>query len=90
MTLLDFEELASYWAEYPPLHVLVGAYLGAGKAMRERASSASARSSRVRGLGVDSVLAELGPGFGAGDVHAGLAPVVLDFAELRRRSNAGG
>jgi len=32
------------------------------------------------------MLARLGPGFGAGDVHAGLTPVVLDFAELHRRS----
>src|SRR5437870_2109079 len=28
----------------------------------------------------------LGPGFRAGDVHGGLTPVVLDFAELRRQA----
>jgi hypothetical protein len=33
-----------------------------------------------------SLLAQLGPGFGAGDVNAGLSPVILDFAELRLRS----
>jgi hypothetical protein len=30
-----------------------------------------------------SLLAQLGPGFGAGEVNAGFSPVVLDFAELR-------
>jgi hypothetical protein len=43
---------------------------------------------RETGSDLPSVLAELGPGFGAGDVHAGLAPVVLDFAELQRRAEA--
>ena len=31
MTLLDFEELAAYWAEHPPLHLLMAAYLGVDK-----------------------------------------------------------
>jgi len=38
---------------------------------------------------LEVLLAELGPGFGPGDVHAGLTPVVLDFTELRRRAGAG-
>ena len=33
---------------------------------------------------VGAILAELGPRIAAGDVHAGFAPVVLDFAELKR------
>jgi hypothetical protein len=38
-----------------------------------------------RNLDIGAVLAELGSGFAGGDVHLGLAPVVLDFAELKRR-----
>ena len=34
MTLFDFEELTKYWAEHPPLHIMVAAYLGAGKQHR--------------------------------------------------------
>jgi hypothetical protein len=39
MTLFDFEELAAYWAEHPPVHILVGAYLGIGKDTRKPAPS---------------------------------------------------
>jgi hypothetical protein len=84
MTLFDFEELTKYWAEHPPLHILVGAYLGVGKNRRPTASD-PATSRGTAGSNLEAVLAELGPGFGAGDVHAGLTPVVLDVAELRRR-----
>jgi hypothetical protein len=38
----------------------------------------------ARGPEVVHLLAELGPSFARGDVHAGLNPVVLDFNELRR------
>jgi hypothetical protein len=46
MTLLDFEELTSYWAEHPPVHILVAAYLGIGskKIAGCRASDASGRT----------------------------------------------
>jgi len=92
MTLLDFEELAAYWAEHPPVHILVAAYLDAGRAKRaripldtpqERSSGPGSGAASDAG----SILAELGSGFGSGDVHAGLAPVVLDFNELRRRTS---
>ena len=85
MTLFDLEELTAYWAEHPPLHILVGAYLGIGKHRRKGESSAPESQRTAANSDMAALLAELGPGFGAGDVHAGLAPVVLDFSELQRR-----
>jgi hypothetical protein len=89
MTLFDFEELTAYWAEHPPLHILVGAYLGVGKRRRQRMLWPSGSPSLHPDSDLEALLAELGPGFEAGDVHAGLAPVVLNFTELRRRAKAG-
>jgi hypothetical protein len=88
MTLFQVEELASYWADHPPLYLLVGAYLGFGKETHKRMPSTSIASGGRGAADLSSVLARLGPRFGAGDVHAGLTPVVLDFAELRRRTTA--
>jgi len=88
MTLFDFEELTAYWVEHPPVHILVGAYLGVGKYQRTRIHSAGSNPGRETGSEIQALLAELGPGFGAGDVHAGLPRVVLDFAELRRRARS--
>jgi hypothetical protein len=85
MTLFDFEELTAYWVEHPPVHILVGAYLSVGKHQRKRAPSTGSNP----GSDIQALLAELGPGFGAADVHAGLPGVVLDFAELRRRARSG-
>ncbi len=89
MTLLDFDELAAYWTEHPPLHILVGAYFGVDRDKHKRGIAAFTKSCHVTGSDLESVLAELGPGFGTGDIHAGLAPVVLDFDQLRRRTRAG-
>jgi hypothetical protein len=94
MTLIDVGELTAYWAEHPPLHMLMAAYLGMGKEKRPRkppALSGEAPSKFVNKMGPDipSLLAELGPGFGSGDIHVGLAPAVLDFTELRRRAATG-
>jgi hypothetical protein len=86
MTLFQVEELTSYWARHPPLHLLVAAYLGVGKDRRAQMPPASFEREQRPHPDAVSVLARLGPGFGAGDVHAGLTPAVLDFAELRRRS----
>jgi hypothetical protein len=87
MTLLDVEELTSYWAEHPPVHILVAAYLGLNGQKRTRipAKTSSRRGDRT-GSDAGSLLAELGPGFASGDVHGGLASVELDFAELRRKA----
>jgi len=86
MTLFDLEELTAYWAEHPPLHILVGAYLGIGKHRRKGESSAPQTQRTAANSDMAALLAELGPGFGAGDVHAGLALAVLDFSELQRRA----
>ena len=86
MTLFQIEELTSYWAHHPPLHLLIAAYLGVGKnktrGCRQTAMGRGPRPSSDS----SSLLAQLGPGFGAGEVNAGLSPVVLDFAELRLRA----
>ncbi len=92
MTLLEVEELTRYWIEHPPLHLMVAAYLGLGKGSGSPARSKIVahdplvRGPLVRGAKseVGAILAELGPRIAAGDVHAGFAPVVLDFAELKR------
>ena len=84
MTLFQVEELASYWARHPPLHLLLAAYLGFGN-HKQRSTPLEATGEGERsGSDVRSMLAQLGPGFTAGDVHASLSPVILDFAELRR------
>jgi hypothetical protein len=86
MTLFQIEELTSYWAQYPPVHLLVAAYLGVGKSKSVRMPPTSmGRGQRPRSDS-SSLLAQLGPGFGAGEVDAGLSPVLLDFAELRLRA----
>jgi len=86
MTLYQVEELTSYWAEHPPLHLLAAAYLGAGKDRRPQMLAAPFAREQRPESDAGSMLARLGPGFSVGDVHAGLAPVVLDFVELSRRS----
>jgi hypothetical protein len=84
MTLLDVEELTRYWINHPPLHLMVAAYLGVGKRTRF-GSLAPASPVSAKNVNISAVLAELGSGFAGGDVHLGLAPVVLDFAELKHR-----
>ena len=82
MTLLEVEELVGYWSGHPPVHMLLAAYLGIGGSQKQRKSPAPGRAD------LGSLVAELGPGFAAGDVHAGLARVALDFAELKRRASS--
>ncbi len=86
MTLLDVEELTRYWIDHPPLHLMAAAYLGIGKGNCNRTKSRSTAVSPQKGRNVEvaHLLAELGPSFTGSDVHKGLAPVVLDFAELKR------
>lgn len=88
MTLFDVEELTRYWIDHPPLHLMVSAYLGVGKARRRDAASPGVQGVEAcsPGANVGQLLAELGPAFTNCDVHTGLHPVVLDFAELRRQT----
>jgi hypothetical protein len=90
MTLFQIEELTSYWAQHPPEHLLIAAYLGVGKNKNARLPPASMGRGQQPSPDSSSLLAQLGPGFGAGDVNAGLSPAVLDFAELRLRSGIPG
>ncbi len=88
MTLLDVEELTRYWIDHPPLHLMAASYLGIGKSngRRRPAGRVAAPVPRISANSdMGALLAELGPSFGVEDVHAGLAPVVLDFAELKRK-----
>lgn len=93
MTLLEIEELTRYWVDHPPLHLMVAAYLGVGSGKgRQARPGPVAATGRGNGTkpDVETLLAELGPSFAGADVHAGLAPVVLDFAELKRGANPAG
>jgi hypothetical protein len=83
MTLFQIEELTHYWAQHPPSHLLIAAYLGVGKNKHALLPPASMEQGQRQNPDSSSLLAQLGPGFGAGEVNAGLSPVVLDFAELR-------
>ena len=88
MTFFQVEELTSYWAEHPPVHLLVAAYLGIGKDKQTRMPPNTAEREQRASSDAGLMLAQLGRGFSAGDVHAGLSPVVLNFAELRRAAAA--
>jgi hypothetical protein len=90
MTLLQVEELTSYWAQHPPLHLLVAAYIGVERRKHSSMPPAFAGQRREPSLDAGPMLAQLGLGFNTGDVHAGLPPVVLDFSELCRRGQAPG
>lgn len=99
MTLFDVEELSQYWADNPPVHILVAAYLGVKP--KETASAPGIRAVAPPGGHEDVVataLAALGPmsGFVERDVHEGLPPPILDFDELsatalrKATKNSGG
>ena len=89
MTLFEVEELTRYWLDYPPLHVILAAHFGLRQFRRGRPKTIGAAiADRLRAADVGQLAAELGAGFASGDVHAGLDPVVLDFAELRRTAAA--
>jgi hypothetical protein len=86
MTLFQVEELTSYWVRHPPLHLLIGAHLGIGQNKEIPMNANSTRAGEPRSSEIGSMLSRIGPGFSVGDVHVGLSPVILYFAELARRT----
>lgn len=77
MTLLDFEELCRYWAQHPPLHLLVASFVGAKPQTRQKIAEP--------GSSTEANIA-LAPGFAAGDIHLGCAePPIFDFAAAKAR-----
>jgi hypothetical protein len=88
MTLFQVEELTRYWIDHPPLHLMIASYLGIGKQRSGHSAPPRPKASagRTPDGNVAHFLAEFGTAFANGDVHAGLNPVELDFAELRRKT----
>lgn len=76
MTLIDVEELCAYWAEHPPVHVMVAGLLGIG---RHRGTARGGQADR----NLEAIVSELGPGMAVGEVGTGLPAAVLDFEQLR-------
>src|SRR5262247_4325849 len=70
--------LSAYWAQHPPLHLLAASYLGLGKSNNSAMASKLTEPKQRPSSDVSSMLARLGSGFTAGDVHAGLSRVILD------------
>jgi hypothetical protein len=82
MTLVDYEELCAYWAEHPPVHLMVAAYLGVGEDKPQAVRPAAAPPSQVNTLplmGVHHVR----------DYYHGLGAPILDFEELKKQAQAG-
>jgi hypothetical protein len=78
MTLIEVDELISYWTEHPPLHLAMAAVLRGGS-----------RRTRPERPDIDTAVSALGPGFAARDVGEGLPPVALEFAQLKRSAEHG-
>src|SRR6266550_1254732 len=80
MTLWDVMELGEYWAENPPVHILVAAYLGF---KGEPAVTPSFNPDDYRGIN-DNWQQELAaiPGAAAGPLPTNLPDPVLDFEAL--------
>jgi hypothetical protein len=69
---------------------MIASYLGIGKQRSGHSAPPRPKASagRTPDGNVAHFLAEFGTAFANGDVHAGLNPVELDFAELRRKTSA--
>lgn len=99
MTLIDYEELCAYWANYPPVHLSVAAYLGIGRrpssrphgATRGQPRAAAAPSTNSGPPSTNSGLRELlgASGFARGNLHDGCAEaVIFDFDAMVARAKA--
>jgi hypothetical protein len=85
MTLPEVGELCGYWADHPPVHLMLSGVLGIGPRGRPTRRDRPGAPSR----GIEAFLAELGPGMAIGEVDAGMPPVLLDFEQLKIASEAG-
>lgn len=92
MTLLDYEELCGYWADHPPVHLSVAAYLGIGRRRGHSGPPARAASSHPPSSSppsINSGLRELlgSQGFAKGNLHDGCAEaVIFDFNAMVARA----
>ena len=57
MTLTEVQELLAYWRKHPPLHLLIGAALGASAGAKQREDFAA-----LAALAPDGILAAKGKG----------------------------
>lgn len=85
MTLLDVEELSTYWTKHPPVHVLVAAYLGVG--VEKKKSTLPPGFPPVLASD-DGAIAEVASVLGMGDrsVYEGFAvqEIPRSFEDLKR------
>jgi hypothetical protein len=80
MTLLDVEELMRYWTDYPPLHLLLAAFIGVGQKTTPLGGSTRDNFIREPSLceimtlpGVGQAIRPLSSGFGPGAVDEMMA-----------------
>ena len=88
MTLFEVEELTCYWTDHPPVHLLIAAYFGKQRGKPAVSSKLRPGAAAISSRKAEQILADLGPAFVHGDVHAGLGSVLLDVTELRRKTEA--
>jgi hypothetical protein len=84
MTLLDVAELGEYWAEHPPVHILVAGFVGyKGAESRDKPNwrDEMARA-QMPSAELNQVAQQLGMTPGTLD---GLPPAIFDVDELMRQ-----
>jgi hypothetical protein len=72
MTLLDVKEIAEYWTEHPPTHLLMAAYIGFNP------------EPTIEGEGDWYSSLPPAPGIAPGKLPANLPEPILDFDALMR------
>jgi hypothetical protein len=86
LTLFDIDDLCGYWADHPPTHVLVAAFLG----VKPRPAPA-ASAMRVGEIGAPGDVGQLMASLGDGDPYQGCkGPAVYDFTALKARQQSSG
>jgi hypothetical protein len=85
MTLPEVGELCGYWADHPPVHLMLAGALSIEPRGRPADRDRPGAPSRE----IEAFLAELGPGLAIGEIDAGMPSVLLDFEQLKIASEAG-